>query len=134
VPKYLLDSSFLIDYFNEKEAGAAGPALRFRRQLPQNVRFYGSIVSLAELVEGAEDTEEASRRFYQAVTCIGLFQQHGWRAGLLQKQGREQGRRIGENDAWIAATAALAHLTLVGDDDAAFADRPGVNYVNFRRN
>ncbi|MFM9080241.1 MAG: hypothetical protein ACKOTE_08945 [Opitutaceae bacterium] len=39
---------------------------------------------------------------------------------------------MGENDAWIAATAAFAQLTIIGDDDRAFANRPSVTYVNFR--
>jgi len=39
---------------------------------------------------------------------------------------------MGENDAWIAATAALGKLKIVGDDNNAFADRPAAAYSNFR--
>ena len=51
----------------------------------------------------------------------------------MQRRARASGARLGENDAWIAATASLAKLTLVGDDDRAFAGRPGLAYINFRR-
>jgi predicted nucleic acid-binding protein len=50
----------------------------------------------------------------------------------MQQRARAKGTRMGENDAWIAATAALAQLTIIGDDDRAFGDRPAVAYVNFR--
>lgn len=39
---------------------------------------------------------------------------------------------MGENDAWIAATAAMGRLKIIGDDDQAFDDRPALAYCNFR--
>jgi len=51
---------------------------------------------------------------------------------LMQRRAREAGSRMNENDAWIAVTAALANLKIVGDDDSAFAHRPAVAYANFR--
>ncbi|HVW19895.1 MAG TPA: type II toxin-antitoxin system VapC family toxin [Opitutaceae bacterium] len=132
--RYLFDTSFLIDLINETGSNHTGAARRYYGRLAGGSRFFASIVSLSELVEGADDPGELAREFHAIVHCLGLHQQHGIRAGLLQRHGREQGRRMGENDAWIAATATLGDLTLVGDDDAAFAGRPGLDYVNFRSN
>jgi len=42
-------------------------------------------------------------------------------------------RGPGENDAWIAAIALKADLTLLADDDDAFNDRGPLKYRNFRR-
>ena len=129
---YLLDTSFLIDYFNEVAERRIGTARRFRATMPGQARLFVSIVSLAELIEGADDARTVERELLRLARLIGLHHQHAIRAGLMQQRAREAGRRIGENDAWIAATAALANLTVIGDDDRAFADRASVAYVNFR--
>lgn len=129
---YLLDTSFLIDYFNEVADGTIGPARRFRATLPGGSKLCVSIVSLAELIEGAGDATAVERELLRLARVVGLRHQHGTRAGLMQQRARARGTRMGENDAWIAATAALAQLTIIGDDDRAFANRPSVAYVNFR--
>ncbi len=132
VADYLLDTSFLIDYFNEVADGSIGPARRFRATLPSRSRFFVSIVTLSELIEGADDARAVERELHQLARLLGLHHQHANRAGLMQRRSRATGRRMGENDAWIVATAALAELTVIGDDDKAFADRAAVAYVNFR--
>jgi predicted nucleic acid-binding protein len=99
---------------------------------PGRARLYASIVTLCELLEGADSPDEVERKVFETVSVLGLHRQHARRAGLMQRRAREAGSRMGENDAWIAATAALANLKIVGDDDNAFADRPGVAYANFR--
>lgn len=129
---YLLDSSFLIDYFNEVADATVGPARRFREQMPARSRLFVSIASLAELLEGAGDAGAVERELGLLARFLGLSQQHARRVGLIQRRARANGTRLGENDAWIAATAALGQLKLVGDDDRAFANRPTVSYVNFR--
>lgn len=60
----------------------------------------------------------------------GLGQDIAERVALLQQRAAG---RMGENDAWIAATAIKGRLTLVGDDDEAFANRSQLGYTNFRR-
>jgi predicted nucleic acid-binding protein len=132
VADYLLDSSFLIGYFNEVAQGKIGPARRFRAQMPARSRLFFSLVSLAELLEGADDPAAVERELGRLARCLGLSQQHARRVALMQRRAREHGTRLGENDAWIAVTAALAGLSLVGDDDRAFAHRPSVSYLNFR--
>ena len=129
---YLLDSSFLIDYLNEVADATVGPARRFREQMPARSRLFVSIVSLAELLEGAGNAAAVERALGLLARSLGLSQQHARRVGLIQRRARADGTRLGENDAWIAATAALGQLKLVGNDDRAFATRPTVSYVNFR--
>jgi predicted nucleic acid-binding protein len=50
-----------------------------------------------------------------------------WRAALLQTS---LARRLGENDAWIAATAIAYGAILVGRD-STFARVPRLNYLPF---
>jgi predicted nucleic acid-binding protein len=132
VADYLLDTSFLIGYFNEVSDGVSGPARRFRATLPDRARFFVSIVSLAELIEGADDAFAVERELQQVARLLGLHHRHANRAGRLQKRAQRDGRRLGENDAWIAATAVAAQLTVIGDDDRAFANRTALAYLNFR--
>jgi predicted nucleic acid-binding protein len=132
VTDYLLDTSFLIAYFNEVADRQDGPARAFWAMKPGRARLYVSIVTLSELLEGAENPDEVEGKVFEAANVLGLHRQHARRAGLMQRRAREAGRRMGENDAWIAATAALANLKIVGDDDNAFAGRPAVTYSNFR--
>lgn len=129
---YLLDSSFLIAYFNEVADRRSGPARNFFVTLPSRSRLFASVVSLAEMLEGSDHPMEVERELTRLVSLLGLHQAHARRAGLMQRRARKTGVRLGENDAWIAATAAMTQLTLVGDDDNAFAHQPGVAYVNFR--
>ncbi len=94
--------------------------------------MYVSIASLAEVLEGARDPDAVEREVGGLAQPLGLTRQHARKAALIQSRARASGSRMGENDAWIAATAALSQLKLIGDDDAAFAGRAGLAYVNFR--
>ena len=132
VADYLLDTSFLIDYFNEVADDSLGPARRFRAAMPRDARLFASVVTLAEMIEGADDPRAVEQELHQVTRVLGLHHHHARRAGLMQQRARKLGQRMGENDAWIAATAVLAALTVVGADDQAFADRPSVTYLNFR--
>jgi predicted nucleic acid-binding protein len=132
VTDYLLDTSFLIAYLNEVADHRSGPARRFWDSKPARARVYVSLITMAELLEGAENPTAVERHLDGVVNLLGLHRQHARRVGLMQRRAKRNGSRMGENDAWIAATAALAHLRIVGDDDAAFAQRDGVAYSNFR--
>ncbi len=132
VTDYLLDTSFLIAYFNEVAGRTIGPARAFRSTMPGRARLYVSIAAIAELLEGAERPQEIERQLLEIAIPLGLHRQHARRTGLMRRRGNARGRRMGENDAWIAATAALGNLKIIGDDDKAFASRVGVAYTNFR--
>jgi len=122
----LLEASFLIDLERETARGLQGPA---RRLLPslRGRRLVVSIVTVAEMLEGAADeprTAAALRRF----SVQGLHLAHARRCALLQ---RRAARRMGENDAWLVATADALDAEVVGADRAAF-ERLGERYRRFR--
>ncbi|HEY0946542.1 MAG TPA: type II toxin-antitoxin system VapC family toxin, partial [Opitutaceae bacterium] len=95
VPTYLLDTSFLIDFVDEVEAGKPGPAMRALESLPAG-RLFLSAVTVAEMLEGAEDAAAMLPQLAQY-----HFQPLGWataqRCALNQLR---EARRMGENDAW----------------------------------
>ena len=122
----LLDSSYLIDLERETAAGDLGPARRFLPSL-RGRRIVVSIVSVEELLEGAVDDAAALASLHR-FTIQGLHLAQAQRCALLQ---RRSSRRMGENDAWLVATAESIDADVVAADRAAF-ERLGARYLRFR--
>jgi predicted nucleic acid-binding protein len=122
----LLDSSYLIDLERETAAGELGPARRFLPTL-RGRRIVVSIVSVEELLEGAAD-DAAALASLQRFTIQGLHLAQARRCALIQ---RRTSRRLGENDAWLVATAESIDADIVAADRAAF-ERLGARYLRFR--
>jgi predicted nucleic acid-binding protein len=122
----LLDSSFLIDLERETAAGEIGPA---RKLLPslRGRPIVVSIVSVEELLEGAAD-EATAFASIQRFAIQGLHLAHARRCARLQRRAPH---RLGENDAWLVATAESLNADIVGADRAAF-ERLGTRYLRFR--
>jgi len=122
----LLDSSFLIDLERETASGDVGPARAFLPSL-RGRPLVISIVTVEELLEGASDEKTTLARL-QRFSIQGLHLAQAQRCALLQ---RRVSRRLGENDAWLVATADSLDADIVGADRAAFA-RLGARYLRFR--
>jgi len=121
----LLDTSFLIALERETARGDKGPARRFLPLL-RGRQLVVSIVTVEELLEGAAD-ESTALSSLQRFSIQGLHLAQARRCALLQ---RRSGRRMGENDAWLIATAESINADVVGADRAAFA-RLGARYLRF---
>ena len=122
----LLDSSFLIDLERETLSGDVGPARRFLPSL-RGRPLVISIVTVEEVLEGATD-EQTTLTALQRFSIQGLHLAQARRCALLQ---RRASRRLGENDAWLVATADSLDADIVGADRAAFAPL-GARYLRFR--
>jgi predicted nucleic acid-binding protein len=122
----LLDTSFLIELDRETAAGEMGPARRFLPSL-RGRPLVVSIVCVEELLEGADD-ETAAFASLQRFTIQGLHLAQARRCALTQ---RRASHRLGENDAWLVATADSINADVVGIDRAAF-ERLGARYLRFR--
>ena len=122
----LLDSSYLIDLERETANAEIGPARRFLSSL-RGRPLVVSVVSVEELLEGAiseADTLAALQRF----TIQGLHLTQARRCALVQ---RRTSRRLGENDAWLVATAESIDADVVAADRNAF-ERLGARYLRYR--
>jgi predicted nucleic acid-binding protein len=86
-----------------------------------------SVVTVAELLEGAAD-EAATLASLQRFSIQGLHLAQAHRCARLQRRAP---RRLGENDAWLVATAESIDADVAGADRAAF-DRLGTAYLRFR--
>ena len=122
----LLDSSFLIALERETAAGEPGPAQRFLPAL-RGRPLVVSIVSVEELLEAAAD-EGVALTALQRFNIQGLHLAQARRCALLQ---RRSARRLGENDAWLVATAQAIDADVVAADRSAF-ERMDDRYLRFR--
>jgi predicted nucleic acid-binding protein len=125
-PPVLLDTSFLIDLERETASCEIGPARRFLLTL-RGRTLVVSVVTVEEVLEGATD-QAAAFAALQRFAIQGLHLAQARRCALLQ---RRSSRRMGENDAWLVATAESTNADVVGADRPAF-ERLGARYVRFR--
>ena len=122
----LLDSSFLIDLERETASATTGPARSFLPSL-RGRPLVVSVITVAEVLEGAAD-ENVALSALQRFSIQGLHLTHAQRCAKLQHRST---RRLGENDAWLVATAEVLDADVVGADRVAF-QRLGDKYLRYR--
>ncbi len=126
-PAIVVDSSFLIALEQEAATGSTGPAHRYLPKL-QGRKLVLSVVTVEELLEGAAD-EVAAMKFLTRFTIQPLGLAHARRCARNQHRSA---RRMGENDAWIVATADLLGADVLGADRKAF-ERLESRYLRFQK-
>ena len=121
----LLDTSFLVEFEDELAHQRRGPAhavLAAHRRRAAAI----SVISLGEFAEGFADPR-ALVEFVAPFRVVALSRAIAWRTAALQSG---LSRRLGENDAWIAATALSYEATLIGREKA-FERVPRLDYLMF---
>jgi hypothetical protein len=122
----LLDTSFLVALERETARGETGLARAFLSSL-RGRSLVISVVTVEELLEGAAD-EPAAMAALHRFSIQGLHLAQARRCARLQ---RRSARRLGENDAWLVATAESITADVVGADRTVF-ERLGARYLRFR--
>lgn len=120
----LLDTSFVSDLDAELARRETGPARAFFARTRQ-AEVFVSVVTVAEFYEnrGREAARELASRF----AVLGLHVGDALRCGLLQSRSA---RRLGENDAWLAAQALRGGCSIV-TRDRRFDDVPGLEVLPY---
>ena len=121
----LLDTSFLIEFEDElvnRKSGPARAVLTAHRRQAAAI----SIITLGEFAEGFTDPK-GLLEFLAPFRVVQLSRAIAWRTAALQGS---LSRRLGENDAWIAATALSYEATLVARE-RAFERVPRLDYLAF---
>lgn len=127
----IADTTFLIDLEREVKRRTPGRAAAFLSTLGDSP-IAVSIVAAAELSEGFADSGRASaQRFLKHFTVLEVDAETGWIWSRLSRQARLDGRTIGDNDLWIAATAARHARPLVTRNARDFQGLPGVVVVEY---
>jgi predicted nucleic acid-binding protein len=110
--KYLLDSSFVIDLLNEMaDNDEEGPALQWLKR-NRRARLWISPVTLAEVLEGAQDPQ-AVKAYLGRYGWQGIHRIQAEKAAARQKRAAN---RMGENDAWQAAVAECMRSRVLAHD------------------
>ena len=125
----LLDSSVLIELEHalaERRVGVARTFWGGRRSEALSC----STVTVGELASGAD--ELAVRFLLRRLRKIPLSEAIAYRAGSLDRELGRAGKRLGENDNWVAATALHLSATLVFAD-GDFERVPGLKKHSLRR-
>jgi len=119
----LLDTSFLVEYETELVTDAIGPArrlLRSRSLEPVAI----SIITLGEFAEGFENIHDVEA-FLSRFRMIPLSRAIAYKTAAMQAHLPQ---RLGENEAWIAATA-LAYQAELAGRERAFTRVPRLKYL-----
>lgn len=119
----LLDTSFLIEYEAELTARRIGPARSVLRRRPLEPVAV-SLISVGEFAEGFSSAREVEA-FLSHFRVLALSRVIAYRAAAVQASLPQ---RLGENDAWIAATALVYGAELIGREQA-FSRVPQLQYA-----
>jgi tRNA(fMet)-specific endonuclease VapC len=123
---FLLDTDWVIDHFNRVEA-----ATRRLREL-EGQGLAVSIISIAELWEGVYFSKDPERsrgileEFLSGVVILGIDEEVCKQFGQLRGSLRQRGRRIGDFDLLIAASALRHKLTLLTSNRRHFENIEGL--------
>ena len=99
----LTDTTFWIDLLQERRVGRRGAVSDFLTR-HRGCELCLCMITWGELAEGFPDFEELDR-LLRGVRVLTLPRQIAWEASRIQRELVAAGRRLGENDCWIAATA-----------------------------
>jgi predicted nucleic acid-binding protein len=127
----ILDTTVLIDLEREVRRQTPGRAANAIERYA-GTTFGVSAVAAAELSEGYEDAgRRASLQFLTHFEFLPVDDETGWIWSRLSRQARSEGRSLGDNDLWIAATAARHVRPLLTRNPRDFAGLPGVVVVTY---
>lgn len=112
----ICDTTFLGDLFEERQAGRRGPAAAFLAAQRQQ-RLLISVISVGELAVIFEDFNEA-RKFLSPFRILRLTPEIAYVAAAVDREQMATGRRLGENDNWIAGFCRYYGQPVVSRDVA----------------
>jgi len=127
----ILDTNFVITAEREARRGEAGRADGFLAGHPDG-RFYITFTVAGELACGRS---AAARRDWERLCgpypVLPWTMEVSWLYGQVYRILAEQGRLIGGNDLWIAATALAHGFGVVTDNLSEFRRVPGLEVKGY---
>lgn len=112
----IADTTFLVDFYNERAEGKTGPASKFLR-LHRSQQLITTVVSAGEFAAGFDDTRQA-RVFLSRWRILNLQPEVAYEAAQVDRELMDAGGRLGENDTWIAGFARYFKQPLISRDKA----------------
>jgi predicted nucleic acid-binding protein len=122
----ILETTFLIDLEREHNRGAPGPAVTFLEGLDE-ARLYLTFTVAGELAAGTSMSDRARwESFLGPFYVLQSSPAVGWEYGKAYRFLRDNGRSIGANDLWIAATALAFGMPVVTRNVEHYRRVPGL--------
>lgn len=126
-PALILETSFLIDLEREHGRGTMGPAVAFL-EAHEHARLYLTFTIAGEMAAGTSLPErEAWESFLGPLYVLPSSPDVCWEYGRAYRYLQSNGRLIGGNDLWIAATAIAYRMPLVTANREHFRRVPGLD-------
>lgn len=128
----ILDSTFLVDLERERKRGEAGAAVGFLGG-HEDVSFAITFTIAGELAAGRSLglDREKWERFIRPFRLFGYNSEVAWAFGHSFRQLQREGRMIGANDLWIAATALANDVPVVTRNDREFSRVEGLKVFGY---
>jgi tRNA(fMet)-specific endonuclease VapC len=129
--KYLLDTNIVIYVIKRRPLAVLD---RFNQHAN---RMAISAITLAELVHGAEKSQQVSENlrtvtaFCERLEVLPYSAKAAWHYGSIRSALEKIGKSIGVNDLHIAAQARSEGLIVVTNNVAEFARVPGLQIENW---
>jgi tRNA(fMet)-specific endonuclease VapC len=122
----ILETTFLIDLEREHHRGASGPAISFLES-NEDARLYLPFIVAGELAAGISMRDRARwEAFLAPFYVLPSTPDVSWQYGTLYRHLQGDGRLIGANDLWIAATGLAYHMPVVTRNVEHFRRVPGL--------
>jgi tRNA(fMet)-specific endonuclease VapC len=127
------DTTFLIDFQRERSRGDTdGPAHAFLAADP-DVELLLPAIALGEFGEGFDDMEDAVLRTVRELhVLLPVDEETALAYARITRALRADGKLIGTNDLWIAATSVRHEVPLVTANVAEFRRVEGIQILPYR--
>jgi len=127
----MLETSFLIDLEREHNRGLPGPAVAFL-EANEHARLYLPFVVAGELAAGTSLGDRTRwEGFLAPFYVLSPTPDVSWEYGRAYRYLQENGRLIGGNDLWIAATALAYRMPVVTRNAEHYRRVPGLEVVEY---
>lgn len=129
--KYLLDTNIVIYVIKQR------PRIALDRFNREHGHMAVSSITLAELIHGAEKSNDPSRNlaavedFCSRLVVLAYGDKAAWHYGSIRAALEKMGMTVGVNDLHIAAHARSEGLTLVSNNLREFERVPGLVLENW---
>jgi tRNA(fMet)-specific endonuclease VapC len=128
----ILDSTFLVDFEREKKRRRQGAASAFLKVHP-DVQFCITFTIIGELAAGKSLGADRAKwaQYVQLFRILESSQEIGWAFGSTYRLLQSQGKLIGANDLWIAATCLAHDLAIVTRNARDFERVPKLKVISY---
>ena len=127
----ILETTFLVDLDREIGRGNRGPAQQFL-ELHAEDRLYVTSTIAGELAAGPRvEDRESWEALVSPFRVLEINRDVCWEYGRAYRYLRDNGRLIGANDLWIAATGVAYRTPVVTRNERHYRRVPGLRVLTY---